>query len=157
MRNVWKGLVIGAVTGAVAGAGLDRRHGRNGPVLDVSTVTDRVPSGAQIHDGLSDAADKLRQFEVPTSVSDAADAVRHKVGQATDSETAHAVSDAVRHKVGQATDSETAHAVSDAVRAGVSKAAAGTGEFVDAVRDRAAQAASDGREKVATARSAVAG
>jgi hypothetical protein len=149
MRNVWKGLVIGAVTGAVAGAGLDRRGARDGSVPDVSSFAERVPSGAQVHDGLTDAADKLRHLDVPGSVSDAADKLRHLDVPASVSDAA----DAVRHKVGQATDSDAAHAV----RAGVSKAAAGTGELVDAVRDRATQVAVDGRHKVATARSAAAG
>ena len=127
MKNVWKGLVLGAVTGAAVGAGIDRRSGRATPDRVLAQVVASVPGGADIRDGLVRAADRLRDADAAQPIGDAAEAVRQKAGAV--------VAD------GRATD---------VVRDGAGSAVATGRELAHAVRDKAGHAAAESKEAVST-------
>lgn len=125
MRNMWKGLVIGAVAGMVTGAELDRRAARG------ASAAHHVPSGSQLRDGLSGAADRLKDVEVPSSLADVAATVRERA-------------------------TKSAAGAKDA--AGTVREAAGTvREAADTVREKATKTAAGAKEAATTARSSLTG
>jgi hypothetical protein len=140
MKNVWKGLVLGAVTGAAVGAGIDRRSQGGAPGRGLAKVVGSVPGGTDVRDGLSHAADRLSDIEVAQPISNAADAARRKVGAVvTDSRAA----DAVRDGAGSA--AATGRELADAVRDKAGKAVR-----EKAVRDKAGKAVAEGKEVAST-------
>ncbi len=134
MKNVWKGMILGALAGAVAGAGLDRRAGRGARAGGLPPVMEQVPSAARIREGIADVADRVRDADVPSTVTDAAGAVRHKVE-------------------GAVADSKAAQAV----REGAGKVAASSGELADVVRDKAGKVTAASADAVTAARSSLTG
>ena len=133
MKNIWKGLVLGALTGAAAGAGLDRRAAKAGGSQGLSAVAGGVPSGPRLHQGIADAAGRVRDADVHAALSDAIGSVRQTFEEVADG------------------------SVADAVRQGVTKAAAASGSLSDTAHDVAAKAAAGGKEAAATARSGLTG
>ena len=71
MKNAWKGLVVGALTGMVGGAVMDMATGAGRKTAEVAhDVMDRAPSVAKAatHKG----ADVLHDADVPETVRDMA-------------------------------------------------------------------------------------
>ena len=134
MKNMWKGMILGALTSAAAGVGLDRRAARAASGGGLPQVMEQVPSTTRIREGIADAADRVRDADVPSTVADAAGAVRQKFD-------------------GAVADSKAA----TAVREGVGKVAASSGELADAVRDKAGKVTAAGSDAVTTARSSLTG
>jgi hypothetical protein len=134
MKNVWKGLILGAVAGAAAGAGLDRRgaQGAAGPVL--SAVHEHIPSASRVRDGVGEAADRLRDADVGSTVAETAGALRDKLE-------------------GAATDSRVVHAVKDSA----AKVATSSGELAHAVKDRTDAAVANSRDAAASVRAGLSG
>jgi len=84
MKTVWKGLVVGGIVGAGAGAILDARHrsevgaaGADGKVPEaVGRVRDTLAAAA------TETASRVRGSEVPDQVRDAIGATRRRLGAA---------------------------------------------------------------------------
>ncbi len=145
MRNVWKGLVLGAFTGAATGLVLDLLEGGARQVssslesasLNVPVVTDRV------REGVSELSDKLQESELPQRVKEAATKAGHRaVSTASGSESAAAV----RHQA-----SEVASATRDAAHHGrqqATRVARATKDAADERGHQAARLAAAGKEKI---------
>jgi hypothetical protein len=75
MKNVWKGLIIGALTGMVGGSGLDLAAGVRRKAAEVAhDVIDKSPSVAKA--AKHKAVDALHGTGVPEAVR----GVKHNVG-----------------------------------------------------------------------------
>jgi hypothetical protein len=110
MKNAWKGLIVGALTGAAAGAALDRRAGTTPAGPAVHTVADEAASAlSSLKQGVSTVGERLQESDAPRVVAEAADALRQKA----------------RHLPA---DSKVA---ADAVKAGAAKAAVLGSEVAD--------------------------
>lgn len=71
MKNVWKGLVVGALTGMVGGAAMDMASATRRKGSEVAhDVIEKAPSVAKA--ATHKAADVLHDAEVPNSVRDVA-------------------------------------------------------------------------------------
>ncbi len=116
MRYLWKGMVIGALAGAAAGAGLDRRSDATTPVTGVDRTAERV------RHGVHDTVERVRQVDVPAAVSEAATSARHRVAELADSTAVGTI----RDKAAQS--------------------AAGVGDLADAVKDQASRAAAGAKD-----------
>ena len=74
MRNVWKGLVVGALTGMAGGLAMDIAAGGRDKAGDaVSRVLDKAPSAARAATRKATAV--LADADLPDRVRDAADHV----------------------------------------------------------------------------------
>jgi len=71
MKNAWKGLIVGALTGMVGGSAMDLASGARRKAAEVAhDVIDKVPSVAKA--ATHKAADVLHDADVPAKVRDAA-------------------------------------------------------------------------------------
>ncbi len=71
MRNVWKGLIVGALTGMVGGSAMDMASAARRRTAEVAhDVIDKAPSVAKA--ATHKAADMLHDADVPAKVRDAA-------------------------------------------------------------------------------------
>jgi hypothetical protein len=71
MKNVWKGLVVGALTGMAGGAAMDMASSARRKTAQVAyDVIDKAPAVAKA--ATHKAADMLHDAEVPETVRDAA-------------------------------------------------------------------------------------
>lgn len=91
MRNVWKGLVVGGLTGVTAGIVLDSAARASKKAAAVGEqVRERAPEAGQWVQSLAEKAGEwLHDAEVPDHVRDAASRVKesdamHRVKKATD-------------------------------------------------------------------------
>jgi hypothetical protein len=152
MRNVWKGLVLGAFTGAATGLVLDLLEGGARQVssslesasLNVPVVTDRV------REGVSELSDKLQESELPHRVKDAATKAGHRaVSSASGAVSSASGSDsaaAIRHQA-----SEVASATKDAAQHGrqqATRVARASKDAADQGGHQAARLAAAGKEKI---------
>jgi hypothetical protein len=79
MKNMWKGLVVGAVSGAAAGLALDRRATPTSPTPIVHQVADEAAAAlSSLKQGVSTVSDRLQDSDAPQAVADAAGALRQK-------------------------------------------------------------------------------
>jgi predicted dinucleotide-binding enzyme len=89
MKNTWKGLVVGALTGMVGGAVMDMATGAGRKTAEVAhDVMDKAPSVAKA--ATHRAADVLHDADVPETVRDMA-------RQMGDSDSAKKVKRVVKH------------------------------------------------------------
>src|ERR1035441_8705262 len=74
MRNVWKGLIVGAVTGAAVGVLLDLpARARAGGAAAAELARERGPRAAEtIASAAAAGADRVRQADLPRKVREAA-------------------------------------------------------------------------------------
>jgi hypothetical protein len=71
MKNAWKGLIIGALTGMVGGSAMDVASGARRKAVEVAhDVIDKTPSVAKA--ATHKAADVLQGADVPETVRDVA-------------------------------------------------------------------------------------
>jgi hypothetical protein len=111
MRNVWKGLIVGAVTGAAVGVLLDLpARARAGGAAAAELARERGPRAAEtIASAAAAGADRVRQADLPRKVreaahtvaaSDTAQALRQASASAADtvSETAKSAAGTVADK-----------------------------------------------------------
>ncbi len=112
MRNVWKGMVIGALTGAAAGLALDLgEQGAEGAVALGGAVAQHAPEVADhlrqvVTGAASAAADRGRSSELPSQAKAMAAGTREKVSAAV-SDGLHRVNDVAdqsREKLAHAAD-----------------------------------------------------
>ena len=76
MKNAWKGLVVGALTGMVGGAAMDMAIGARRRTVEVAqNVAEKAPSVAKA--ATNKAADVLHDADVPDTLRD----VAQKVGE----------------------------------------------------------------------------
>jgi hypothetical protein len=74
MKNAWKGLVVGALTGMAGGAVMDMALGARRRTVEVAhSVVENAPSVAKA--AISKAADLIHDADVPETVRDVAHAV----------------------------------------------------------------------------------
>ncbi len=78
MRNVWKGLVVGGLTGVTAGVVLDSITRASKKAAQIgSQVRDKAPEAGRLVQSLTDkAGDWIHDAEVPDHVRDAARRVK---------------------------------------------------------------------------------
>jgi hypothetical protein len=78
MRNVWKGLVVGGLTGVAAGVVLDSLSGASKKAAELGgQVREHAPEAARLVHSLSDkAGDWVHDADVPDHVRDAAQRVK---------------------------------------------------------------------------------
>jgi hypothetical protein len=80
MKNAWKGLIVGALTGMVGGSAMDMASGARRKVAEVAhDVIDKAPSAAKA--ATHKAADVLHDADGPETV-------RHVARQVGDSQAA---------------------------------------------------------------------
>jgi hypothetical protein len=71
MKNAWKGLIVGALTGMVGGSAMDMASAARRKTAEVAhDVIDKAPSVAKA--ATHKAADMLHDADVPETVRDAA-------------------------------------------------------------------------------------
>lgn len=118
MRNVWKGLVIGGLTGAAAGLALDLgERGAKGASALGEAVAQHAPEVADhvrqtVVGAVSAASDRARHSEIPAQAKAASAAAQDKVSAAV-SEGVHQASDAAGQ--GKKKAAEAVHRAKDAV------------------------------------------
>jgi hypothetical protein len=78
MRNVWKGLVVGGLTGVGAGVLLDSLHRANQKASEISKqVKEHAPeAGRWVHSVTEKAADWVQDSDIPEHVRDTAHRVK---------------------------------------------------------------------------------
>jgi hypothetical protein len=78
MRNTWKGLVVGGLTGVAAGVVLDSISRASKKAAEIGgQVRDHAPDAGRLVQSLSDrAGDWIHDAEVPDHVRDAAQRVK---------------------------------------------------------------------------------
>ncbi len=88
MRNVWKGMVVGALTGAAAGLVLDLgERGAEGAAALGGAVAQHAPEVAdhlrhRVTDAVSAASDRARTSDVPAQVRATSAATQEKLSAA---------------------------------------------------------------------------
>jgi hypothetical protein len=109
MKNVWKGLVVGAFTGAGIGWVLDLLEGGAEKLVAAEgrvgeAVQQHAPQvAAKVRHGVSETVSRVQDADVPEQLREAADATKRKVDatrrQAEVPEKVKAVAGATRQKV----------------------------------------------------------
>jgi ABC-type transporter Mla subunit MlaD len=104
MRNVWKGLVVGGLTGVAAGVVLDSVSRASKKAAEIgSTLRDRAPDAERWVHSLSDkAGDWVHDKDVPEHLRDAAQRVK-------DSDAAQRVAEAGRDVVSATKEAAASH------------------------------------------------
>jgi hypothetical protein len=105
MRNVWKGLVVGGLTGVAAGIVLDSMSSANTKASELGRqVRDHAPeAGRWVHSVTEKAGDWIQDSDIPDHVRDTANRVKDsdvarkatKVGNKVGSEVASATKKAI--------------------------------------------------------------
>lgn len=118
MRNVWKGLVIGGLTGAAAGLALDLgESGARGASALGEAVAQHAPEVADhvrhsVVGAVSAASERARQSEIPAQAKASSVAAKDKAAAAV-ADGVHQAGDAVGQGKKKAT--EAVHRAKDAV------------------------------------------
>ena len=121
MRNVWKGLIVGAVTGAAVGVLLDLpARARAGGAAAAELARERGPRAAEtIASAAAAGADRVRQADLPRKVREAAQQadLPRKVREAAHTVAASDAAQALRQASASAADtvSETAKSAAGTV------------------------------------------
>jgi len=78
MRNVWKGLVVGGLTGVAAGIVLDSMSSANTKASELGRqVRDHAPeAGRWVHSVTEKAGDRIQDSDIPDHVRDTANRVK---------------------------------------------------------------------------------
>jgi hypothetical protein len=159
MRNVWKGLIVGAFTGAATGLVLDLLDGGARQVSSglesashgVPLVTDRV------REGVSEISDRLQESELPQRVKDAATKAGQRAAAAASSESAAAARQHASEVAAEAKQAASQHAseladvAKEAASHGRRQAARSTKDAADRSRRQAGRIAAAGKEKIGSA------
>lgn len=95
MRNVWKGLIVGAVTGATIGLSMDagRRTGQH--LADAAqqagrAVREHGPGAASaVADAVAGGADRIKRADLPARARDAAERLADSPAAAAARDAAH--------------------------------------------------------------------
>jgi len=106
MRNVWKGLIIGAFTGAATGLVLDVLEGGARHVSSsleaaskaVPDVSERLREG--VRDGVTELTQKVHDAELPQRVEDAAGWTRDRAVASAENGAVNDAVTAARHQAG---------------------------------------------------------
>lgn len=124
MRNVWKGLIVGAVTGAAVGVLLDLpARARAGGAAAAELARERGPRAAEtIASAAAAGADRVRQADLPRKVREVREAAQQadlprKVREAAHTVAASDAAQALRQASASAADtvSETAKSAAGTV------------------------------------------
>jgi hypothetical protein len=124
MRNVWKGLIVGAVTGAAVGVLLDLpARARAGGAAAAELARERGPRAAEtIASAAAAGADRVRQADLPRKVREVREAAQQadlprKVREAAHTVAASDTAQALRQASASAADtvSETAKSAAGTV------------------------------------------
>ena len=118
MKNVWKGLIIGAFTGAGVGLLVDilESMGRSGQRLSAQA---RVEAGHLGHV----AGEKVREADLPTKAKDASEKVVTTVRDAELPDKARQAADAVVEKLSESELPQQAQAAAQRVASSLAEAA----------------------------------
>ena len=121
MRNVWKGLIVGAVTGAAVGVLLDLpARARAGGAAAAELARERGPWAAEtIASAAAAGADRVRQADLPRKVREVREAAQHadlprKVREAAQTVAASDTAQALRQASASAADTVSVTAKSAA-------------------------------------------
>ena len=106
MKNVWKGLVVGALTGAGVGLVLDvldrgaQKAGAVGEVVE--DVVQHAPQVvARVRHGVTETVSRIHDADIPEQLKEAADATKRRVSAGVP-EQVKEVADATRQRVSKA-------------------------------------------------------
>jgi hypothetical protein len=110
VKNVWKGLVVGALTGAGVGLVLDvldrgaQKAGAVGEVVEdvVEDVVQHAPQVvARVRHGVTETVSRIHDADIPEQLKEAADATKRRVSAGVP-EQVKEVADATRQRVSKA-------------------------------------------------------